>query len=207
MHTQMYMLEGASRWNMNRAKEAVAVVGASTLRTFDVRLISHLNNMSQRVLGCSLIPEHTPPGKPTGKIVVKSVPSNSVYSLPLLFMFLCSCLFLYSLLKIFIGERIAVEYLLAQSNRGDLLIPQHSDEVALEQPEEDEGPADTTVCLAADLEPTDFPHVDAQMPSQYADSGPMSLEAEEVEEAEEAEDEDEVQIISIPSMCEVFISL
>ncbi len=51
MHTQMYMLEGASRWNMSRAKEAVSVVGASTLRTFDVCLMSHLNNMSQRVLG------------------------------------------------------------------------------------------------------------------------------------------------------------
>lgn len=51
MHTQMYMLEGASRWNMSRAKEAVSVVGASNLRTFDVCLMSHLNNLSQRVLG------------------------------------------------------------------------------------------------------------------------------------------------------------
>lgn len=35
----LYMLEGASRWNMSRAKEAVAVVGALTLRTFMVCLI------------------------------------------------------------------------------------------------------------------------------------------------------------------------
>lgn len=68
MHTQMYMLEGASRWNMSRAKEAVSVVGATTLRTFDVCLLSHLNSMSQRVLGQALMPEFTPPGKPTGKI-------------------------------------------------------------------------------------------------------------------------------------------
>lgn len=63
----MYMLEGISRWNMGRAKEAVDVEGASTLRSFDVRLISLLNNLSQRVHGCALVPEFTPPGKPTGK--------------------------------------------------------------------------------------------------------------------------------------------
>ncbi len=68
MHTQMYMLEGASRWNMSRAKEAVSVEGASTLRTFDVCLMFHLNNMSQRVLGWALMPEFTTPGEHTGNI-------------------------------------------------------------------------------------------------------------------------------------------
>lgn len=61
------MLEGLSRWNMGRAKEAVAVEGASSLRSFDVRLMSQLNNLSQRVHGCALVPEFTPPGKPTSK--------------------------------------------------------------------------------------------------------------------------------------------
>ncbi|XP_067380116.1 uncharacterized protein [Channa argus] len=79
IHTQMYMLEGASRWNMSRGKEEVVVVG-STLRTFDVCLMSHLNSMSQRVLGCPLIPEFTPPGRPTGKMAL---------SLPLYVMFMC----------------------------------------------------------------------------------------------------------------------
>uniref|UniRef100_A0AAV2J5X8 Uncharacterized protein n=1 Tax=Knipowitschia caucasica TaxID=637954 RepID=A0AAV2J5X8_KNICA len=83
---ELYMLEGLSRWNMARAKEAVAVEGASALRSFDVRLMSHLNSLSQRVLGCALVPEFTPPGKPT-------------------------------------DERTAVEYLLGQTNRGDLLAP------------------------------------------------------------------------------------
>ncbi|KAK2919589.1 hypothetical protein Q8A73_003960, partial [Channa argus] len=81
-----------------------SVVGASTLRTFDVCLMSHLNSMSQRVLGCPLTPEFTPPGRPT-------------------------------------GERIAAEYLLAQSKRGDFLIPHNSGEmpqVPLEQLDEDE---------------------------------------------------------------------
>jgi len=63
----MYMLEGASRWNMGRAKEAVDVEGASTLRSFDVHLMSQLNNLSQRVHGCALVPEITLPGKSTGK--------------------------------------------------------------------------------------------------------------------------------------------
>ncbi|CAL8372051.1 unnamed protein product [Arctogadus glacialis] len=35
VHTQMYILEGVSRWNMGRAKEAIDVEGASTLRSFD----------------------------------------------------------------------------------------------------------------------------------------------------------------------------
>ena len=52
---------------MGRAKEAVDVEGASTLRSFDVRLMSHLSNLSQRVLGSTLVPEFTPPGKPTSK--------------------------------------------------------------------------------------------------------------------------------------------
>ncbi|XP_030219179.1 uncharacterized protein LOC115548574 [Gadus morhua] len=103
VHMQMYMLEGISRWNMGRAKEAVDVEGASTLRSFDVRLMSHLNNLSQRVHGCALVPEFTLPGKPT-------------------------------------GERIAVEYLLEQTNRGDLLAPSQASisEIPLPVLEEEE---------------------------------------------------------------------
>ncbi|XP_059897824.1 uncharacterized protein LOC132449938 isoform X3 [Gadus macrocephalus] len=106
VHTQMYMLEGVSRWNVGRAKEAVDVEGASTLRSFDVRLMSHLSNLSQRVLGSTLVPEFTPPGKPT-------------------------------------SERIAVEYLLAQTNRGDLLAPNQVPEVPSQVLEEEDEPDDT----------------------------------------------------------------
>ncbi|CAL8234303.1 unnamed protein product [Boreogadus saida] len=102
----VYMLEGVSRWNMGRAKEAVDVEGASTLRSFDVRLMSHLSNLSQRVLGSTLVPEFTPPGKPT-------------------------------------SERIAVEYLLAQTNRGDLLAPNQVPEVPSQVLEEEDEPDDT----------------------------------------------------------------
>jgi len=67
MHTQMYMLEGSSRWNMNRAHAAVHVSGASQTRIYDVQLKTNLNALSKRVLGCALLPEFIPPGKPTGK--------------------------------------------------------------------------------------------------------------------------------------------
>ena len=69
----MYMLEGLSRWNQSRARESVEVVGASALRSFDVRLMSHLNSISRRVLGSTLVPEFTPPGEPTGKTAVARV--------------------------------------------------------------------------------------------------------------------------------------
>jgi hypothetical protein len=83
----MYMLEGVSRWNMGRAKEAVDVEGASTLRSFDVRLMSHLSNLSQRVLGSTLVPEFTPPGKPTSKRDLRAtLIDQSITSPPPLFL-------------------------------------------------------------------------------------------------------------------------
>ncbi|XP_062305991.1 uncharacterized protein LOC134010140 [Osmerus eperlanus] len=137
LHTQMYMLEGVSRWNMNRAKEAVAVVGASTLRTFDVRLMSHLNSMSQRVLG------------------------------------------------------IAVEYLLAQSNRGDLLVPQQLPEIPTEELEDDGGEPDVTVCQVADLRVGDpdppICAVEAQVTLE-GDSGPRSLDEDIIVEEDDTQD-------------------
>ncbi|XP_030206291.1 uncharacterized protein LOC115539503 [Gadus morhua] len=115
VHMQMYMLEGISRWNMGRAKETVDVEGASTLRSFDVRLMSHLNNLSQRVHGCALVPEFTLPGKPT-------------------------------------GERIAVEYLLEQTNRGDLLAPSQASISEIPLPvleEEEEEEEDDAISMPA----------------------------------------------------------
>ncbi|KAL2087206.1 hypothetical protein ACEWY4_018265 [Coilia grayii] len=119
VHMQMYMLEGVSRWNMGRAKEAVDVEGSSNLRIFDVRLMSLLNSLSQCVLGYALVPEFTPPGKPT-------------------------------------GERIAAEYLLAQTNRGDLLAPSQVSEVPLQVLDEEDEPDHTInihdiICPSAEI--------------------------------------------------------
>ena len=69
MHTQMYMLEGSSRWNMNRAHEAVGMSGASQTKLYNIRLMSNLNDLSNKVLGNALLPEFIPPGRPTGKIL------------------------------------------------------------------------------------------------------------------------------------------
>ncbi|ROL44116.1 Zinc finger BED domain-containing protein 1 [Anabarilius grahami] len=99
-------------------------------------------------------------------------------------------------------ERIAVEYLLAQSNRGDQLIGDHSDmpEVPSEESEDDSG-LDTTVCHAADLRAGDSdPPVDvmeAQVTSQVGDTGPKSPDAEVSEE-----EEDDTAIPSTSGQCD-----
>ena len=167
------MLEGASRWNMGRAKEAVAVEGASTLRTFDVQLMSHLNSMSQRVLGCPLVPEFTPSGKPTGKRDLRAtLVDQSITSPPPLFLWhplLTGCAFLgcedcainvgdgcvyacpfFTFVFILVtGERIAVDYLLAQTNRGDLLAQKQI--IPSQVLEEDEDEPEATLCILGDL--------------------------------------------------------
>jgi len=103
----------------------------------------------------------------------------------------CGCpLPINNVLKMIAGERIAVEYLLAQSNRGDQLIAHQNDmpEVPPEEPE-DETEIDTTVCHAADLraDDSDLPidDVDAQVTSQVGDTGPKSPDEEECEEQDD----------------------
>ncbi|XP_039655399.1 uncharacterized protein LOC120558453 [Perca fluviatilis] len=117
LHTQMYLLEGLSRWNHNRSQQALGMSGTSRTKMYDVRLMSSVNVLSNRVLGSGLLPEFIPPGKPT-------------------------------------GERIAVEYLLAQSNRGDLLSAQKEigaiPPEMLDEAQEDECP-DVTVPQATDI--------------------------------------------------------
>ncbi|XP_041824833.1 uncharacterized protein LOC121629265 [Melanotaenia boesemani] len=115
LHTQMYMLEGVSRWNINRSQQALNMNRTSQTKIYDVRLMSNVNTLSNRVLGSALLPEFIPPGKPT-------------------------------------GERIAVEYLLAQSNRGDLLSGQNEIIMPemLEEVQQDEDP-DATIPRATDI--------------------------------------------------------
>lgn len=83
-----------------------------------------------------------------------------------------------------------MEYLLAQSNRGDQLIAHHNDmpEVPPEEPEED-SEIDTTVCHAADLRADDSDPpvavVQAQVTSQVGDTEPKSPDEEVTEEEED----------------------
>lgn len=67
LHTQMYMLEGVSRWNLNRAAQALSMAETSRTKIYDIRLMSNLDALSNKVLGRPIIPEFIPPGKPTGK--------------------------------------------------------------------------------------------------------------------------------------------
>ncbi len=89
--------------------------------------------------------------------------------------------------NIIAGESIAVEYLLAQSNRGDQLIAHHNNmpEVPPDDPEDDE--TDTTVCHAADLraDDSDPPVAEAQVTGQVGDTGPKSPDEEVTEEEED----------------------
>lgn len=65
--------------------------------------------------------------------------------------------FIYFFLGSYVGERIAVKYLLSQSERGDLLSPIRQNEIGATVPEltaeveEEEESFDLTVCLPADL--------------------------------------------------------
>lgn len=60
------------------------------------------------------------------------------------------------------GERIAVEYLLEQTNRGDLLAPSQDSETTLQVLEEEDEPDDTIsmsdiVCQGAEIGAADTP--------------------------------------------------
>ncbi|XP_041658916.1 uncharacterized protein LOC121519883 [Cheilinus undulatus] len=132
MHTQMYMLEGGSRWNINRAREAVHLRSASHSRLYDVRLMCNLSSLSNRVLGQSLIPEFIPPGRPT-------------------------------------DEHIAVEYLLAQSGRGDMLQPQPHKELDITLPD-----------MQDEVEEDDYPDATMSDPSDIlAENQPVALMRED----------------------------
>ncbi|MEQ2270308.1 hypothetical protein XENORESO_019327 [Xenotaenia resolanae] len=134
VHTQMYILEGGSRWNMKRAQDALHMSHRSHTKLYDVRLMSNINTLSNRVLGHAVLPEFVPPGSPT-------------------------------------GERIAVEYLLAQSDRGDLLGPKQDSELGVVLPEmqaevlEEESP-DVTISEVTDIlidGPPKVPQYDDQL--------------------------------------------
>ncbi|KAG5834672.1 hypothetical protein ANANG_G00263900 [Anguilla anguilla] len=62
LHFQAFLLDGLVRWNENRA--AAAVEGpAQPLLCYSGHLQHSLNQLSQRVLGQSLVKDHTKPGE------------------------------------------------------------------------------------------------------------------------------------------------
>ncbi|KAA0714610.1 hypothetical protein E1301_Tti020308 [Triplophysa tibetana] len=79
------------------------------------------------------------------------------------------------------GERIEVEYLLAQSNRGNQLIA-HRNDMPKVPPEEPEDEIDTTVCHAADLRADDSSSSCRLGPGDQSGSSTAELQAPESEE-------------------------
>ncbi|KAI8481611.1 hypothetical protein Bbelb_407110 [Branchiostoma belcheri] len=48
VHMQMFVLEGTSRWNQNRARESLDLPEPSNTRLYDTRLMSNLNALSKK---------------------------------------------------------------------------------------------------------------------------------------------------------------
>ena len=69
VHFQVYLLDGITRWNASRASAAVQAPEASALRTFDVRLKSRINALSESLLGDLVFPHHRPPAEYTGELI------------------------------------------------------------------------------------------------------------------------------------------
>ncbi|CAM4668159.1 unnamed protein product [Leuciscus chuanchicus] len=67
---QAYLLEGLERWNEDRAAAATVVDEApSSLRCYSASLQHSLNELSQRLLGCSLVKDYSKPGQYTGELI------------------------------------------------------------------------------------------------------------------------------------------
>lgn len=130
--------------------------------------------MNQRVPGCALVPEFTPPGKPTGKRDLRATLVDQSITSPPLFLrhpllsgrafpgcedcainvedgCVDVCPFFIFVFILVTGEHIAVEYLLAQTNRGDLLAPKQMPEIPSQALEEDKDEPDATVSMPENL--------------------------------------------------------
>ncbi|XP_056103250.1 uncharacterized protein LOC130082422 [Rhinichthys klamathensis goyatoka] len=69
---QAYLLEGLERWNKDRAAAASATVtdeAPSSLRCYSASLQHSLSELSQRLLGCSLVQDYSKPGQYTGELI------------------------------------------------------------------------------------------------------------------------------------------
>ncbi|XP_059907891.1 uncharacterized protein LOC132457639 [Gadus macrocephalus] len=67
-HFQAFLLEGLTRWNEDRAASA-AQEGRPLLRTYSGPLQHSLDQLSQRVLGSSLVRDDTKPREYTGELI------------------------------------------------------------------------------------------------------------------------------------------
>ena len=68
VHFQAYLLDGLARWNASRRENAIDA-SKLTLRSFDIKMVSKVNSLSEKVLGKKLIKISLPPNKPTGEFI------------------------------------------------------------------------------------------------------------------------------------------
>lgn len=67
LNYQIYLLEGLSRWNQDRAAAAVTSE-PSTLRTYTGELVHCVNRNYEKVFGRKLVPGFSPPAEYTGSV-------------------------------------------------------------------------------------------------------------------------------------------
>ncbi|KAK7157004.1 hypothetical protein R3I94_006915 [Phoxinus phoxinus] len=67
-HFQAFLLEGLTRWNADRAASA-AQEGRPLLRSYNGPLLHSLDQLSQRVLGTSVVKDYTQPREYTGELI------------------------------------------------------------------------------------------------------------------------------------------
>ncbi|XP_056127239.1 uncharacterized protein LOC130104727 [Rhinichthys klamathensis goyatoka] len=67
-HFQAFLLEGLTRWNADRAA-SVAQEGRQLLRSYNGPLQHSLDQLSQRVLGTSVVKDYTKPREYTGELI------------------------------------------------------------------------------------------------------------------------------------------
>ncbi len=66
MHFQAYLLEGLSRWNADRASNAVSTDLSSESKTYSGVLCQSVNELSESVIGRKVKPHFQKIGKYTG---------------------------------------------------------------------------------------------------------------------------------------------
>lgn len=73
MHFQAYLLEGLMRWNQDRARAAVSIVGrAEPPQPYSVLLRHVANKLSEEVFGQPLVPNFKGPNKYTGMYIINN---------------------------------------------------------------------------------------------------------------------------------------
>ena len=66
VHFQAYLLDGIARWNSSRKQDALDVCKAS-VTSFDIKMVTKVNYLSEQVHRKKLVTESSPPNKYTGE--------------------------------------------------------------------------------------------------------------------------------------------